>query len=126
MPISVFMPDVRAERLAVDAEDRVAVLDNDERVFVYADARRVAALPMRTSTYRIDNPVDVAFDAFGHLYVLDREDIYIFDRDLRPLKVFPGGSSATVPFDRATALWVDPYGRLFVADSRDDRIYVLR
>ena len=118
--------EVRAERLAVDAEDRVAMLDNDEQVFVYADAQRVAMLPMRTSAYRIDNPVDVAFDALGHLYVLDREEIYVFDRDFRLLRVFPGDSSATVPFDRATALWVDPYGRLFVADARDDRIYVLR
>ena len=117
---------VRAERLAVDAEDRVAALDNDERVFLYSDAQRIAEVPMRTSGYRIDNPVDVAFDVLGHLYVLDREGIYVFGRDLRPLRAFPGASSARVPFNRATALAIDPYGRLFVADSRDDRIYMLQ
>ena len=118
--------DLEVERLAVDADDRVAVLDNDERIALYADARRFATLPARTSAYRIDNPVDVAFDVLGHLYVLDREGIYVFSRNLRLLRAFPGNSSATVPFDRATALWVDPYGRLFVADRRDDRIYVLQ
>ena len=117
---------VRVERLAVDQEDRVVALDDDERILVYTDARQIAMLPTRTSVYRIDNPVDLAFDALGHLYVLDREGIYVFGRDLRLLRAFPGDGSVTVPFDRATALAVDAYGRLFVADRRDDRIYTLQ
>ena len=118
---------VHAWRLAVDAEDRVAMLDAEERVFIYDDARAVAQIPMRTSNYRIDSPVDIAFDVLGHLYVLDREDgLYVFGRDLDLLTAFPGNRSADIPFDRATALAVDAYGRIFVADDRDDQIYVLR
>ena len=117
---------VRAERLATDREDRVAILDNDERIFVYADGREAARIPTRTSAYRIDNPVDVKFDVLGHLYVLDREGIYVFDRYHRLLTTFTADTHEAVPFDRATALAVDKYGRLFVADSRDDRVYGLQ
>ena len=117
---------VRAERLAADREDRVAILDNDERIFVYADGRQAAQIPTRTSSYRIDNPVDVKFDVLGHLYVLDREGIYVFDRYHRLLTALTGDTHEAVPFERATALAVDKYGRLFVADSRDDRVYRLQ
>lgn len=117
---------VRARRLAVDSEDRVVMLDDDERISVYADGREIAQIPTRSGAYRIDNPVDVAFDALGHLYLLDREGVYVFGRDFRLLTMFTRDSSAAVPFDRATALTVDAYGRLFVADDRDDRIYVLQ
>ena len=117
---------VRARRLAVDSEDRIAMLDDDERLSVYADGREIAQIPMRNAAYRIDNPVDVAFDALGHLYLLDREGIYVFGRNLRLLRTFTRDTFATLPFDRATALAVDAYGRLFVADDRDDRIYVMQ
>ena len=117
---------VQARRLAADADDRVAMLDDDEQVFVYADGRQIAQIPTRTSEYRIDNPVDLAFDVLGHLYVLDREGVYVFDHDLDLLNAFPGDTSVSIPFDRATALAVDAYGRLFIADDRDDQIYVLQ
>ena len=118
---------VRARRLAVDREDRVAILDRDERIFVYGDGREIAEVPTRIGAYRIDRPVDIAFDVLGHLYVLDREEgVYVFGRDQRLLAVFPGEGREDVTFDRATALAVDAYGRLFIADERDDQIYVLR
>ena len=118
---------LRARRLAVDQEDRVAILDRDERIYVYGDGREIAEVPTRIGGYRIDRPIDIAFDGLGHLYVLDREEgVYVFGRDQRLLTVFPGEGRGDVPFDRATALAVDAYGRLFIADERDDQIYVLR
>ena len=118
---------VEARRLAVDADDRVAMLDSQQQIVLYADGREIAELPKRTSSYRIQRPVDIAYDVLGHLYVLDREDgVYVFDRNLGLLAAFPGEGSRNVPFDRATALAVDTYGRLFIADERDDQIHVLR
>ena len=47
--------DVRAERLAVGPLDRVAVLDNDERIYVYDGGERIAQISTRVAdTYRID------------------------------------------------------------------------
>ena len=116
---------IRAERLAIDSLDQVAVLDNDERIFVYDQGRRIAQIATRTETYRIDNPVDLAFDVFGHLYVLDRKGIYIFGRDRRLLTKFPESENAPGSFDRATALAVDAAGRVYVADERDKLVFTL-
>ena len=76
--------------------------------------------------YRIDNPADVAFDAFGHLYVLDREGVYIFSRDRRFMMRVPASDDAPNAFDRATAMAIDPAGRLYVADERDKIVFVLQ
>ena len=116
---------LRAERLAIDAFDQVAVLDDDEQIFVYDRGRQIAQLATRTETYRIDNPVDIGFDAFGHLYVLDREGLYIFGRDRRLLTRFPESENAPGAFDRATALAIDAAGRLYVADERDNLVFTL-
>ncbi len=118
--------EVRAERLAVDPLDRIAVLDNDERIYVYDAGERIAQISTNVAnTYRIDNPVDLAFDVFGHLYVLDREGVYIFGRDRRLLARFPASENVRGAFDRATALAIDSFGRLYVADERDHIIFVL-
>ena len=114
---------VRATRLAIDPDDRVAVLDDDDRILVYEEGEQIGEIATRTDEYRIDNPVDLAFDGFGHLYVLDREGIYIFDRGQRLLTWFPGAASAAAVFERATALAIDRFGRLYVADERDKLIY---
>ncbi len=115
--------EVRAERLAIDPDDRVAVLDDDGRILVYAEGEQVGEIATRTQEYRIEHPVDLAFDGFGHLYVLDREGIYVFDRDRRLLTRFPDLASAAPVFERATALAIDRFGRLYVADERDKLIY---
>ena len=118
--------NVRAERLAIDPLDRVVVLDNDERIFVYDAGRQIAQISTRGETYRIENPVDVAFDVFGHLYVLDQEGLYIFDRDRRLLTRFPQSDNTPGAFDRATALSIDAFGRLYVADERDKLVFTLQ
>ncbi|HJO38955.1 MAG TPA: tetratricopeptide repeat protein [Vicinamibacterales bacterium] len=119
--------DVRAERLAIDPLDRVAVLDNDDGLHVYDAGRQIARLSTRVDNlYRIDNPADVAFDAFGHLYVLDREGVYIFSRDHRFMMRVPASDDAPNAFDRATAMAIDPAGRLYVADERDKIVFVLQ
>ncbi|HAK54685.1 MAG TPA: hypothetical protein DCP38_04265 [Acidobacteria bacterium] len=119
--------DVRAERLAIDPLDRVAVLDNDDGLHVYDAGRQIARLSTRVDNlYRIDNPADVAFDVFGHLYVLDREGVYIFGRDRRFMMRVPASDDAPNAFDRATAMAIDPAGRLYVADERDKIVFVLQ
>ena len=118
--------DVRAERLAIDPLDHVAVLDNDERIYVYDAGRQIAQLTTRGDAYRIDNPVDLAFDVFGHLYVLDREGLYVFGRDRRLLTRFPQSENTRGAFDRATALTIDRFGRLYVADERDRLVFALQ
>ena len=117
---------IRAERLAIDPLDRLAVLDSDERVLVYQGGRQVAQISTRGPTDRIENPVDLAFDAFGHLYVLDREGVYIFGMDRRLILRFPPSDNASGGFDRATAPAIDAFGRLYVADERDNLVFHAR
>jgi outer membrane protein assembly factor BamD (BamD/ComL family) len=138
--------------LALNAVDEVAGIDRDQKVIVTFDrtGKPIDRLPFRGGGYQFENVEDVAFDEFGHLYVLDREAVGIFTP--HP----PGKDGVTAPaapadprtppsryrlvsvfselatkvptaFRRATAIAVDPTGALYLYDAdRAKRIKVYR
>jgi hypothetical protein len=119
---------VNARSLAVSANDDVAMIDRDAKAIVVADrdGKVVSKLAPKGTGYELSDPADVAFDALGHLYVLDadRPSIYVFR---------PGGSLATTlltiasdptSIQRPRALAVDAAGRLYVYDERLQRIQI--
>ena len=116
---------MRARRLAVNGHDDVAAIARDRRqVMVYDRTGTLTKrLELRTPAYEIRNPEDLTYDRFGHLYVLDREGVFIFDQRFQLL--------ARVETDRetirrATALTVDDYGKLYVADERAKQVYLFQ
>lgn len=70
----------KVARLAVDAMDHVAAVDRDQRgVTVFDETGRVTGrLAAKAQNYDIENAEDLAFDVFGHLYVLDRSSVVVF------------------------------------------------
>ncbi len=69
-----------ATRLAVNAVDDVAILDRNGKAVSVVDreGRPLARLQAKGTGYDFQEPVDVAFDALGHFYVLDRASGSIF------------------------------------------------
>ena len=90
-----------------------------------ATARCSARLPREGTGYELTDPVDMAYDSLGHLYVLDRAStVLVFG----PKNKFV--ASVTIPeknpgaFARAAAFGLDPAGRLYIFDERAKRIQV--
>ena len=126
--LGAFAP-FRAARLAVDEFDEVAVLDRDAKTVKILDdaGKQVAALPPRGTGYDLRNPVDIAFDALSHLYVLDRTAVYVFSvRRPTPtlLRSFAEPETSPSSFRRATAFALDPLGRLYIADDHVEKIRI--
>jgi len=81
---------VKVSRLAVNGFDEVAGLDDDDSRIVLFDAGGVmkGAIPYKRRAldlkdpqdlpHEFKDPKDLAFDAFGHLYVLDQKAMAIF------------------------------------------------
>jgi TolA-binding protein/DNA-binding beta-propeller fold protein YncE len=117
-----------ADRLAIDASGNVAILDRDNKSITVVDPDGRGARKIVVSGYAPDNPVDLAFDALGHLYVLDRgrSSLYILTTGRAPKLL----ASFTVPekhpgsFTRATAFALDEAGRLYIYDERAERVQI--
>jgi hypothetical protein len=133
----------RVERLAVTPADRIAGLDRDGReVFIFdISGLATTTVPLRTEQYDLRDARDIAFDAFGHLYVLDDDAVGVFTPyvpagadsantaralSYRLLTLFMPAESTPGRFDRARAFVVDGSGALFVYDDRAKRIQVYR
>jgi len=71
---------LNTERLALNWLDDVAMIDRDAKgiVIVDRDGKPLGKIPAKGQGYEFDNPVDLAFDPLGHLYVLDRGKASIF------------------------------------------------
>jgi outer membrane protein assembly factor BamD (BamD/ComL family) len=117
-----------ATRLAVNAVDDVAILDRNGKAVSVVDreGRPLARLQAKGTGYDFQEPVDVAFDALGHLYVLDRgkASIFVFGPRQRLLTTLTIPQNSPGAFTRAVAFGVDPAGRLMVYDERAKRIQV--
>jgi TolA-binding protein len=141
--VGVFAP-IRASRLAVSPADEVAAIDRDQKSLALFDAsgRAVGRLPTKTAAYDLENPVDVAYDTFGHLYVLGRAALGVFgttapapasatapaDRGAayRLLTLFAEAERLPTAFRRATAFAVDASGGVILFDDRAERLKVYR
>jgi len=128
----------RVRRMAVSLRDEVAAIERDRRqVLVFnAEGKSVAQIELRQGNLDLRDPEDLAFDDFGHLYVLGREVLAVFS----PHPDRSGGAGASGyrlitsfsadrragGFDRASALLVDSSGGVQIYDGRAERILVYR
>ncbi len=119
-----FATRIDARRLVVSDLGVVAALDGDTKsVALYGrDGRPAGRIAERTTAYRLRDPADIAFDRFGHIYVLDRTALFVFS---------PDGANLLTTFAlpervEAASLALDPAGRVYVLDGRSDTVQVYR
>jgi len=124
-PAGEYASRLRADRLAIDDLDQVSVLSEKTLVLIGRDGKRILQIAERGADYRLGDPVDIAVDVFGHIYVLDKSDrgtIWVFSPvSGKLIRSFPLPDRV-----QARALTVDQEGRLFVYDERIDAIRVYR
>ena len=115
-----------ATRMAMNGLEDVALLDGATKSINIADrdGKVLSKIAARGTGYELTDPVDLAYDPLGHLYVLDRAKVLVFG----PKNKFV--ASVTIPeknpgaFARAAAFGLDPAGRLYIFDERAKRIQV--
>jgi len=144
--IGIFAPG-RLAPLAVTTQDDVVGVDRDAKTVVIFDStgKNTARFPLRGTGYDLQNVEDLAVDAFGHVYVLDRTGIAIFSpypaapaaagssasaatrtTTYRLVSLFAPPQNDTTGFRRATAFALDPSGVVFLYDDRTERVMVYR
>ncbi len=118
---------IDALRVAVNDIGLVAALDRSGRSVAVLDA---AGKPIGRvgggGGVTLQQAVDIAWDALGYLYVLDREAgaVAVFSPELQPVTVYAVAQRLPESFRRATAFAVDGAGRLFIYDDRAKSIRV--
>lgn len=118
---------INAERLTISDTDDVAILDRDRNITITdRDGATLGRIPRRGTGYQFEAPADLAFDAVGHLYVLDRESaaVYIFGPGQRLLATITAPGREAGSLQRPRALAIDGAGRLYVYDESSQRIQV--
>lgn len=119
---------MNTEHLAVNVLDDVAMIEKDSKAvtIVDRDGKPLAKILPRGSNYQFDDPVDLAFDRLGHLYVLDRgkASVFVFGPKNRLITTFTVAEGAPGAFTRARALGLDAAGRMYIFDERSRRIQV--
>jgi TolA-binding protein len=146
----------RVSRLIINPVDQVAGLDRDQKAVVFFDpaGKIIDRLPLKGTGYLFENAEDLAYDVFGHLYILDRESIGVFSPYPASKGAAPAAKPAPAPgakpgtmaptawrlltvfsevadknpaaFRKATAFAVDQSGAIFLADDRAQKIRVYR
>jgi TolA-binding protein len=115
-------------RLYVTPLDEIAMLDKNTKSITTTDrdGKVLSKLPAKGQGYELDDPVDIAFDVLGHMYVLDRgkNSVVVFGAKNKFVANVTMPEKSTGAFTRAAALAVDPAGRLFIFDERAKRIQV--
>jgi len=122
----------RADRLAVNWRDDVAVLDRGTKSITVLDSEGtvVARVPPKGTDYELRNPVDVLYDVFGHMYVLersgDRSGVFIFSTAGRLLARFNPPLDTEWEAREPDAFALDSAGRLYIYDGKRERVQVYR
>jgi hypothetical protein len=123
-----FVPAINTERLAVNVLDDVAMIDKDAKAIniLDRDGKPLSRILAKGPNYQLDEPVDLAYDRLGYLYVLDRgkASVLVFGPRNRLITNFTIAEKAPGAFTRARALGVDGAGRLYIFDDRAKRIQV--
>jgi len=119
---------VTADRFAVSRLDDVAMIDKDAKAIAITDrdGKNLSKIPLKGADYELNNPIDLTFDQFGHLYVLDRgkPSVLIFGLKNKLLTTVTIPEKDPGSFQRPQALAVDAAGRLLIFDERSQRIQV--
>jgi TolA-binding protein len=119
-----------AQRLAIDVTDRVVALDEEGNglTLLEHDGRVRAKIPPKGQGYQFDKPVDVAVDALGHVYLLDRDaaTVFVFSQADQPKLIAAFSIPAKSPgyFRKAVCFAIDAAGRLYIYDDEVERIQV--
>jgi TolA-binding protein len=118
----------QVSRMAQNWVGDVAMLDRNAKAIAIADrdGKTLSRLGTKGAGYEFDDPTDVAFDALGHLYVLDRgrSAIFVFGPKNRLVTTLSIPERSPGPLSKGEALTVDAAGRLYVFDERSRRIQV--
>jgi hypothetical protein len=121
---------INAVRLALDRFDDVAIIDRESKSvrILDRDGKAIGTIPEKGTGYEFDNPIDLTFDVFGHLYVLDRgrSAVFVFGPKDRLIATVTFPDNNPGAFTRAQALALDPAGRLYVFDDRAQGIQMYR
>jgi len=119
---------VDAERLALNRLDDVAMIDKETKSIVVVDreGKPLSKIPQKGAGYEFDNPIDLKFDAFNHIYVLDRgrASIFVFGPRNKLLTTVTIPDKSPGAFPRAEAFALDAAGRIYVFDDRAQTIQV--
>lgn len=106
----------------------VAMIDRSNKSIMVADrdGKVISRLPQKGTGYELDEPQDVAFDALGHLYVLERGkgSILVFGVKNKLITTLTIPNNAPGSLTRGEALGIDAAGRLYVFDEKSRRIQV--
>ena len=124
----------RVSRMIINDFDEIAAIDRDQRGVVILDGTGavIARIPAKGTGYELPNIEALAFDAFGHLYVLDRGTIAVFrilrssPRQVMLLATFSEPTTVPTAFRRATAFALDASGGVYLYDDRAERVRVYR
>ncbi len=126
-PVRQFVA-MAADRLVLDDDDTLAVLNRDDKTVSLIDreGKPAGRVPARGQGYQIDDPVDIAFDPLGHLYVLDRgtSTLLVFAPQGRLIVAFSIPEGGPGAFRKAVALGLDSAARLYVFDDKVQRVQV--
>jgi TolA-binding protein len=119
---------VDAERLAINQLDDVAMIDRETKsvVIVDRDGKMLGKIAQKGTGYEFDNPIDVTYDAFGQIYVLDRgkASVFVFGPRNRLLTTITIPEKSPGAFPRASAFGLDRAGRIYIYDDRAQTIQV--
>jgi TolA-binding protein len=119
---------VNASRLAVNERDDVAAIEREGKSIVLLDGSGtiVRRIPPRGEGYTLAGPADVAIDAIGHIYVLDRDQaaVFVFTKDGRFLATLRSPEAGESAFRQPSSIALDPSGRLYIHDERQRTVVI--
>jgi TolA-binding protein len=119
---------VNASRLAINERDDVVAIEREGKSVALLDAAGtiVRRIPPRGEGYTLADPADVAIDAIGHIYVLDRDQaaVFVFTKDGRLLASLRSPEAGESAFRQPSAIALDPAGRLYIHDERQRTVVI--